>query len=239
MVAQIGAEVQSVRSLNQRQLRACLYAIEHNFRAAGRDVEVANDEILRKLGEHMPGTRLQIEEPEVLVGDFTTQNHECLCAMKKRNPSRATCQQHPRQWIGPAICGGGSDRIVAIVTPGHPLAKATAVSLQSLAASPSILREPGSGTREIVGRAFARHRLQLRCSLHIGSSEAGKRAALQGVVGWISEPCVAEELHTGHLVALRIPRLFARAPALLVAFAWPPSKPKCATVPREVRTLVV
>jgi hypothetical protein len=31
VVAQIGAEVQSVRSLNQRQLRACLYAIEHNF----------------------------------------------------------------------------------------------------------------------------------------------------------------------------------------------------------------
>ena len=35
VVAQIGAEVQSVRSLNQRQLRACLYAIEHNFRAGG------------------------------------------------------------------------------------------------------------------------------------------------------------------------------------------------------------
>jgi len=56
-------------------------------------------------GEHVPGTRSQIEEPEVLVGDFTTQNHECLCAMKKGNASRATRQQHPRQWIGPAIAG--------------------------------------------------------------------------------------------------------------------------------------
>jgi DNA-binding transcriptional LysR family regulator len=105
------------------------------------------------------------------------------------------------------------DRIVAVVTPGHALAKASALSLRSLAASPSILREPGSGTREIVERAFARHHLQLRCGLQIASSEAVKRAALGGsAVAWISEVCVVEELRTGHLIALRIPRLSLERP---------------------------
>jgi DNA-binding transcriptional LysR family regulator len=105
------------------------------------------------------------------------------------------------------------DRIVAVVAPGHSLAKASAPSVQSLAASPSILREPGSGTREIVERAFARHRLQPRCGLQISSSEAVKRAALEGGgVGWISEVCVSEELRTGRLVALRTPRLSLERP---------------------------
>jgi DNA-binding transcriptional LysR family regulator len=100
------------------------------------------------------------------------------------------------------------DRIVAVVAPRHPLATARALSVRSLAESPSIMREPGSGTREIVERAFARHRLTLRCGLQINSSEALKRAALEGGgVGWISELCVVEELRSGRLVALKTPRL--------------------------------
>jgi DNA-binding transcriptional LysR family regulator len=100
------------------------------------------------------------------------------------------------------------DRIVAVVSPQHPLAKARAPSVRSLAESPSIMREPGSGTREIVERAFARHRLTLHCGLQINSSEALKRAALEGGgVGWISELCVVEELRSGRLVALKTPRL--------------------------------
>jgi hypothetical protein len=48
--------------------------------------------------------------------------------------------------------------------------------VRALAESPSILREPGSGTREIVERAFARHRLALHCGLQINSAEALKWA---------------------------------------------------------------
>ncbi|HEV7442287.1 MAG TPA: LysR substrate-binding domain-containing protein, partial [Steroidobacteraceae bacterium] len=98
--------------------------------------------------------------------------------------------------------------IVAVVAPQHPLAKAKGLSVRSLAESPSILREPGSGTREIVERAFTRQRVVLRCGLQINSSEALKRAAMEGGgVGWISELCVVEELRSGHLVALKTPRL--------------------------------
>ena len=67
-------------------------------------------EVRRQLGEHALRARSKIEEREVLVADFTTKNHECLRVMKKRNPSRAARQHHARQRIGPAICGGGSQR---------------------------------------------------------------------------------------------------------------------------------
>jgi DNA-binding transcriptional LysR family regulator len=105
------------------------------------------------------------------------------------------------------------DRIVAVVAPQHSLAKARTPSVRVLAESPSIMREPGSGTREIVERAFARHRVALHCGLQINSSEALKRAAMEGGgVGWISELCVVEELRSGRLVALQTPRLSLERP---------------------------
>jgi DNA-binding transcriptional LysR family regulator len=109
------------------------------------------------------------------------------------------------------------DRILAVAAPQHSLAKARALTVRSLAESPSIMREPGSGTREIVERAFARHRLALHCGLQINSSEALKRAAMEGGgIGWISELCVVEELRSGRLVALKTPRLALERPLYLL-----------------------
>jgi DNA-binding transcriptional LysR family regulator len=105
------------------------------------------------------------------------------------------------------------DRIVGVVAPGHSLAGARAIPVRTLAELPSILREPGSGTRELVERAFARHRVQLRCGLQINNSEALKRAAMEGGgIGWISELCVVAELLSGHLIALKTPRLSLERP---------------------------
>ncbi len=105
------------------------------------------------------------------------------------------------------------DRIVAVVAPQHSLAKGRALSVRGLAESPSILREPGSGTREIVERAFARHRLALHCGLQINNSEALKRAAIEGGgIGWISELCVVDELRTGRLVELKTTGLALERP---------------------------
>jgi DNA-binding transcriptional LysR family regulator len=102
---------------------------------------------------------------------------------------------------------------VAVVTPRHSLAQARGLSLKSVAAVPSILREPGSGTREIVEQAFRQRGVQLNCTLQIGSSEGLKRAALEGGgVGWISEVCVAEELRSGRLVELKISRFSLERP---------------------------
>jgi DNA-binding transcriptional LysR family regulator len=105
------------------------------------------------------------------------------------------------------------DRIVAVVAPGHPLAKKRELSVRLLAESPAILREPGSGTREIVEHAFTMHRVAPRCGLQISNSEALKRATAEGGgVGWISELCVVEELRSGRLIALKTPQLSLERP---------------------------
>lgn len=47
-----------------------------------------------------------------------------------------------------------TDRLVVIVPRGHPWADGRAVSLQELAATPLVTREPGSGTRETLEQAL-------------------------------------------------------------------------------------
>ncbi|HWY24320.1 MAG TPA: LysR substrate-binding domain-containing protein, partial [Nevskia sp.] len=95
------------------------------------------------------------------------------------------------------------DRIVAVVAPRHPLAKTGRPTLRMLSDAPAILRERGSGTREIVEDAFNRKGLNMQCGLEIGNSEAVKRVAMAGWgVGWVSELCVEDEVRSGKLIAL-------------------------------------
>src|ERR1700691_6196478 len=96
----------SMTALYQRKIRAHLQSIEYNFRVRSRDVEVANDEVRRKLGEYALDTGSQIEERWVLVADIAAQNDERLWVSKKRSPCSVR-QYHGRQRIWAAVCGGG------------------------------------------------------------------------------------------------------------------------------------
>jgi DNA-binding transcriptional LysR family regulator len=106
-----------------------------------------------------------------------------------------------------------SDRIVAVIAPDHPLARIKRPSLKKIAAHPALLREVGSGTREIIERALAQHDLKLDSDFLIGSSEALKRTAMAGGgVGWLSELCVTDEIADGRLIKLSTPELDLRRP---------------------------
>lgn len=73
------------------------------------------------------------------------------------------------------------DRIVAFVANGHPLAQRRRIELGELAASPLILREPGSATRALLLRAMERLRLTPSTVLELGSREAVREAVLAGL----------------------------------------------------------
>lgn len=111
--------------------------------------------------------------------------------------------------------GLGRDDIVAVVAPGHALAVAGPVTAAQLNAAELVLREPGSGTREVVEQAYAEQDLPLQPRLTIGSPEAIKQLLQAGdAVSWVSHRSVAAELAQGTLVrlpvqGLRISREFA------------------------------
>lgn len=102
----------------------------------------------------------------------------------------------------------GRDRLVAVVAPGHPWARDArrrreGVDADTLAATPLVVREEGSGTREVLRQALAPRPLaEPALVLH---SNAAVRTAVAGGAGpaVLSELIVEADLREGTLV--RIP----------------------------------
>lgn len=80
------------------------------------------------------------------------------------------------------------------------------VTLQRLAEAPWILREHGSGTREIVDYLLLSHLPAFHLGMELGNSEAIKHAVRHGLgISCLSRRVVAEQLEVGSLVELTIP----------------------------------
>jgi DNA-binding transcriptional LysR family regulator len=105
------------------------------------------------------------------------------------------------------------DELVLVAAPGDPIvptSRPRKVSLQALRDSTWLLREAGSGTREVVSRLLIPHLHRLPSGIEFGTSEAIKRAAANGLGITCLSRCVVEDfLRNGLLVALRteLPRL--------------------------------
>ncbi|MFD1802405.1 DNA-binding transcriptional regulator YeiE [Mixta tenebrionis] len=97
------------------------------------------------------------------------------------------------------------DELVVFTAPDAPLLRQP-VTLESLAAAPWILREQGSGTREIVDYLLLSHLPQFQLALELGNSEAIKHAVRHGMgVSCLSRRVVAEQLESGSLAEVAIP----------------------------------
>jgi DNA-binding transcriptional LysR family regulator len=101
-----------------------------------------------------------------------------------------------------------SDELLLIVSPGHPWAKRKEVSISELAKEPFIIREAGSGTRQIIEKFLGRHGLSLhdmRISTVLGSTEAIKDAVENGLgISIISRWAARKESKYGTLHLLGI-----------------------------------
>ncbi len=77
-----------------------------------------------------------------------------------------------------------SDELVVIVPPLHPWAKKKEVSIYDVTKEPFILREEGSGTRQIIEKYLNKHGISthdMKTSMMLGSTEAIKEAVECGI----------------------------------------------------------
>ncbi len=100
----------------------------------------------------------------------------------------------------------GSDELVVVAAPGHPLAKRKSpVRLERILSERLMAREAGSGTRDILDRELARRNLSWKPSLEVESAEAIKRFVAAGLgIGVLSDLAVAHELEDGDLARIRV-----------------------------------
>lgn len=105
------------------------------------------------------------------------------------------------------------DELRVIAPPRHPLLRKRRLDPADLVGADWVLRERGSGTREVFDRATESRGLSIRARLELGHTEAVMRAVMAGAgLGCLSRFVVEDALRRGELVALRTPFLDLRRP---------------------------
>ncbi|OIM88865.1 LysR family transcriptional regulator, partial [Bradyrhizobium elkanii] len=99
-----------------------------------------------------------------------------------------------------------TDVMALIAGPDHRFAAVQGpIDIRSLNDEILIVREPGSGTREVVAQALAAHRVEPQRTLEIGSTEAIKQAVASGVgVAIVSIATIDDQVKLGKLKVIPI-----------------------------------
>ncbi|MER7208638.1 LysR family transcriptional regulator [Streptosporangium sp. NPDC000239] len=192
MIAAWASQVLAAAEELMRGARAVRHGREAHLHIAA-SMTVAEYLLPRWLGE------LQTREPQVQVG-LDVQNSAEVARLVGAGIELGFVE-------GPSVPQGlasrvvAADRLVVVVAPGHPWARRrTALLAAELAATPLVVRERGSGTRETLDRALAGHEVAAP-RLELGSNAAVKGAAGEGAApAVLSGYAVEGELATGRLI---------------------------------------
>jgi DNA-binding transcriptional LysR family regulator len=95
--------------------------------------------------------------------------------------------------------------LAIIAAPEHPLANRRRVRLAQLSGETFLIREPGSGTRTAMERAFAAQNFRAADTVEIGSNETIKQAVMANMgVSFLSLHTAGLELATGRLSVISV-----------------------------------
>ena len=114
----------------------------------------------------------------------------------------------------------GGDELVMITPPEHPFAERDIVGREDILDEPIVMREPGSGTREVMleSMGFKGSERELDVACHVGSTEAVKAAVRAGLgISFVSSLAVRDEIAAATLVVTPVRGLAARRDFYLVA----------------------
>jgi DNA-binding transcriptional LysR family regulator len=118
------------------------------------------------------------------------------------------------------------DEIVPVASPEHPLLRKRRLQMADLSGQPLLVREPGSGTRELIAETLRRHGIVEGATMEFGSSEALKRAAVHGGgIAWLPRISMLSELRDGSLRELRLRQLKIVRPLMILTREGAPIEP--------------
>jgi len=111
----------------------------------------------------------------------------------------------------------GSDELVLLMPPLHPLAKRRQVTMQEVAAEPVVAHNDPSPARERVLRLFEEHQIPLNMVISLPSLDGIKRAVeLKLGVALLPRRCAITEIASGRLVAVPVAGISRRRQLTLV-----------------------
>jgi len=97
------------------------------------------------------------------------------------------------------------DELVVIAHPDHPLAGQSDVGVEHLMRETVLVREPGSGTREVAERALALHGVRLTRTMRLGGTEAIKQGVAAGLgIAIVSRAAAADQITLGRIIVVPV-----------------------------------
>ena len=129
-------------------------------------------------------------------------------------------------WLGLDVEPWLHDELVIVAAPDHPVAvqaREKPLGVAALRKAPWLLREPGSGTREMVEHALLPHLKQWSVSSTMASSEAIARCVAQGLgISCLSYVLVEALVKSGSLeiVSTTLPRMWRHFSIVQRAGKW-------------------
>jgi DNA-binding transcriptional LysR family regulator len=111
----------------------------------------------------------------------------------------------------------GSDELVLLVPPAHPLATRRSVTMEDVAGQAVVAHNDPSPARERVLRLFEQHHIALNMSIALPSLDGIKRAVeMQLGVALLPRRCAVTEIASGRLVAIPVAGISRRRQVTLV-----------------------
>jgi DNA-binding transcriptional LysR family regulator len=99
----------------------------------------------------------------------------------------------------------GTEDLVLVVSPDHPLALPKAIHPKVLAKENFILREKGSSTRLIMQNLFRQHRINPPVVFETSNADFIKEQVANGIgISFVTRSSVSEDIASGRLVAVEL-----------------------------------
>lgn len=109
------------------------------------------------------------------------------------------------------------DELVPVVSAQHELLQKKRLVLEDISGQPLLMREKGSGTRELIAELLEQNGIQQGSVMEFGNTEALKQATLHGGgIAWLPLISVTQELREGSLQILPIKRLRVLRPLSII-----------------------
>jgi DNA-binding transcriptional LysR family regulator len=164
--------------------------------------------------------QLRSQRPDLYVGLQVT-NSERVAALVGSGAADIGFIESPRPPTGLATRQVAHDQLIVVVANGHPWARRRRpLSVEELAATPLVVREAGSGTRETLDQALARVGVAMaKPLLELGSATAVRSAVIAATgPAVVSELAVRTDIADGRLAAVSVDGLDLRR---VLRAVWP------------------
>ncbi|GAA2047117.1 LysR family transcriptional regulator [Catenulispora yoronensis] len=160
------------------------------------------------IAEHLvPKWLIELRQlrPATRVGLTVANSHQVVAALRAAEAELGFVEGPwvPRDLHSVAV---GRDRLAVVVAPAHPWARLRRpLTAAQLAAEPLLLRETGSGTRDVLEAALAAHDGLTVPLIELGATAPLRSAALAGSgPAVLSVLAVAEDIAAGRLVEVPV-----------------------------------